>query len=98
MAISVEEVRHVAALCRLALPAAEEAALTEQLGRILDHVRRLQACDVTDVPPTAHVGGGLTLRPDEVRPSLAQEVAVANAPAARAGLFLVPRVVEEGSA
>jgi aspartyl-tRNA(Asn)/glutamyl-tRNA(Gln) amidotransferase subunit C len=100
MAISAAEVRHVAALCRLALRADEGEALAAELGRILEHVQRLQACDVEGVPPTSHVGElGDTLREDEVRDSLPQDVAVANAAAARAGLFLVPRVVEEaGSA
>jgi aspartyl-tRNA(Asn)/glutamyl-tRNA(Gln) amidotransferase subunit C len=100
MAISAAEVRHVAALCRLAVSEDEVEALAESLGRILEHVQRLQACDVTGVPPTSHVGElGDTLRDDEVRPSLDQDVAVGCAAAARAGLFLVPRVVEEaGSA
>jgi aspartyl-tRNA(Asn)/glutamyl-tRNA(Gln) amidotransferase subunit C len=96
LAISAAEVRHVAALCRLALPEGEVEALAATLGRILEHVQRLAECDVEGVPPTSHVVElGDTLRDDEVRPSLPQEAAVANAAAARGGLFLVPRVVEE---
>ena len=99
MAISAAEVRHVAALCRLAVPTEQEGALAADLGRILEHVQRLQACDVAGVPPTSHVGElGDTLREDEVRPSLAQDAAVANSAAARAGLFLVPRVVDDEAA
>ncbi len=99
MAISAADVRHVAALCRLAIPREQEEAVAESLGRILEHVQRLQTCDVEGVPPTSHVGElGDTLRDDEVCPSLPQEVAVANAAAARGGLFLVPRVVDGAGA
>lgn len=99
MAITAAEVRHVAALCRLGVAPDEVEALAGQLGRILEHVQRLQDCDVAEVPPTSHVGElGATLRDDAVRPSLPSERALANAPAARAGVFLVPRVVEEAPA
>jgi aspartyl-tRNA(Asn)/glutamyl-tRNA(Gln) amidotransferase subunit C len=99
MAIGAADVRHVAALCRLALPREQEEVVADGLGRILEHVQRLQTCDVEGVPPTSHVGElGDTLRDDEVRPSLPQATAVANAAAARGGLFLVPRVVDDGGA
>jgi aspartyl-tRNA(Asn)/glutamyl-tRNA(Gln) amidotransferase subunit C len=98
MAISAADVRHVAALCRLAIPREQEATVAESLGRILEHVQRLQTCDVTGVPPTSHVGElGETLREDEVCPSLPPEVATANAFATRSGLFLVPRVVDDAA-
>ncbi len=55
MAISREQVRHVASLARLALTAEEEAAFTEQLGHILAHFERLNDLETADVEPTAHI-------------------------------------------
>jgi aspartyl-tRNA(Asn)/glutamyl-tRNA(Gln) amidotransferase subunit C len=95
--ISLDEVRHVAALARLGLKEDELAGLAAELSRILDHVQRLAECDTAGVPPTAHVLAlrGVT-REDQVRPGLGREAALANAPAQLHGYFLVPRVVEEG--
>ena len=95
MAISVDEVRAVARLARLAAAEEDLPRYAAELGRILEHVARLQQLDVTDVPPTSSalaVGG--VAREDEPRPGLGAEAAVANAPAHHAGLFQVPRVVE----
>lgn len=97
MAIGVDEVRHVARLARLEVPAGQLERYADELGRILEHVARLQALDTAGVPPTANpleVGG--VSRADLPRPGVGPEAAVANAPAAHAGMFLVPRVVENG--
>ena len=48
-----------------------------------------------DVPPTAQaIPRANVLRPDEPRPSLSAEEALANAPAAADDRFLVARIVE----
>jgi aspartyl-tRNA(Asn)/glutamyl-tRNA(Gln) amidotransferase subunit C len=99
MPLTPADVRHVAALARLSLGDAEVAALTDEVGRILEHIERLRACDTEGVPPTAHAlsltaGREAGLRPDDPRPPLPVEAALANAPAAHRGFFLVPRVVE----
>ncbi len=95
MPLMADDVRHVAALARLELSAAEVDDLVRQLGRILQHIDRLRACDTEGVPPTALVLA-LTgaLRDDTPQPSLPVTEALANAPAAHSGFFLVPRVVE----
>lgn len=95
MAIGVEQVRHVARLARLAVPEQDLARYAEELGRILEHVARLQELDTREVPPTssALVVGGV-LRADQPRPGLDHEEAVDNAPAHHNGMFMVPRVVE----
>ena len=103
MPLSAGEVRHVAALARLALADAEVSALTDELGRILEHIEHLRQCDTDGLPPSAHAleltaSREVGLRPDDPRPSLAPEAALGNAPAERRGYFLVPRVVEGESA
>ena len=97
MAISRDDVLYVAQLSRISLPDAEAERFTEQLGRILDYVNQLDELDTTDVEEMSHPHGiKNVLRPDEVRPSLPPAEAVANAPQAKANMFRVPRVIDEG--
>ena len=96
MAIDREAVDHVARLARLDLTEDERGRMQVELTAILEHAEKIQALELDGVEATAHA---LPLRnvtrPDEVRPSLAQDVAVANAPAAEDGCFRVPRIIEE---
>ncbi len=97
MALSVEEVRRIAQLARLKLSAEEEARFAEQLSAILGYVEQLEALDVSGVEPMTHAlaaGEAAPLRPDEVRPSLPPEDALANAPAREGTWFKVPRIIE----
>ena len=67
----------------------------EQLGLILEHAARVQEVAAGDVPPTAQpVPRSNVFRPDEHRPGLTHEEAMANAPEAEDGRFKVPRIVE----
>jgi aspartyl-tRNA(Asn)/glutamyl-tRNA(Gln) amidotransferase subunit C len=93
--LTLPEVEHVALLARLELTAQEKTKLTEDLNVILEHFERLQELDTTDVEPTSHaIPMQNVFRADEVRPSLPREVILAEAPDAREGYFVVPRVVE----
>jgi aspartyl-tRNA(Asn)/glutamyl-tRNA(Gln) amidotransferase subunit C len=96
MPLSKDEVRHVAMLARIGLEPGDEEFYAEQLSGILDHIDRLQQLDTEDIPPTAQVVEiESRLRDDEPRPSLTQEEALANAPAAVNGFFRVPSIQEE---
>jgi aspartyl-tRNA(Asn)/glutamyl-tRNA(Gln) amidotransferase subunit C len=91
MAISRDEVLHVARLARLELGDAEVERFREQLSAILEAVSKVQELDLSDVPPTSHPLDVVNVwREDEPRPSLAREEALANAPAAQDGMFRVP--------
>jgi aspartyl-tRNA(Asn)/glutamyl-tRNA(Gln) amidotransferase subunit C len=97
MPLSLDEVRRVAALARLKLSAEEEQLFAGQLSAILDHVRALEALDVSGVPPMTHAlaeGEALALRPDALVPGLSPEQALANAPAREGTCFKVPRIIE----
>ena len=97
MAITPEEVRHVALLSRIALPDEEVERFTGQLDRILDYVNQLGELDTSAVEPMSHPHEVTNVfRPDEVREGLTPAEAVSNAPEARANMFLVPRVIDEG--
>jgi aspartyl-tRNA(Asn)/glutamyl-tRNA(Gln) amidotransferase subunit C len=92
--IRPEEVREIAMLSRLRLTDEEVASLTQDLDSILGYVAELAALDVASVEPMTHaVPFDCPLRPDEVRPSLPLEEALANAPRREASFFQVPRMV-----
>jgi aspartyl-tRNA(Asn)/glutamyl-tRNA(Gln) amidotransferase subunit C len=91
MAISREQVLHVARLARLALSEEEVERLGAQLGAILDAVSKVSELDLSDVPPTSHPLDLVNvLADDEPRPSWPREDVLANAPAVEDGAFRVP--------
>ena len=97
MALSLEEVRRIAALARLRLSAEEERVFQGQLSAILDHMAVLSELDVSGVEPMTHAlaaGEAPALRADEVRPGLSHEEALQNAPARDGTAFRVPRILE----
>ena len=97
MAISEEQVRHVALLARLSLSDEEVAAFGEDLNSVLDHIDTIQQLDLADVPPTAHALDVVNeMRADEIRPGLPRDEALANAPEAAEGAFVIPRIVGGG--
>lgn len=91
--ISREEVEHVARLARLRFEDEELERLQGELSAIIDYVRTLGELDLSELPPTAHaVALSNVLRPDEPRPCLSQEHALANGPVVAQGAFVVPRI------
>lgn len=95
MALSLEEVRKVAKLARLALSAEEEEKMRVQLSNILHEVERLQALDLSDVPPTLQATDlSSVFRPDVARPSLPREEILSNAPDKVDGFFRVKGIFE----
>lgn len=93
MALTTDEVKHVARLAGLHVSEAELETMRAQLSHILSYIDMLSEVDVSDVPPTAQVTELLNvMRADEVRPSLPREDVLANAPEQRAGMFQVKAV------
>ena len=101
MAITREDVLHVAALAELELTEAEIERLTEQLNDILAAVGKVSELDLADVPPTSHPLAVVNVfGADEPRPSLPLEDVFANAPEREQDYFRVPPTgaTEESSA
>ncbi|OGO16031.1 MAG: glutamyl-tRNA amidotransferase [Chloroflexi bacterium RBG_13_68_17] len=95
MALTLDEVRHIARLARLRLTPEEEARYREQLSAILDYAARLAQVDTASIPPTATVLPlHAPLRPDEPRPGLSAGQVLANAPASDGAMFRIPPVFE----
>ena len=95
MSDSEFDIKYVANLARIALTPEERARLGSQLGDILGYVKKLEELDISDVEPMSHaVPLDNVLRADEVQPSISNDEALANAPKAAKGLFVVPKIVE----
>jgi len=95
MSLSHEEVRKVALLARLELTDEELEEQVRHINALLEAFQALQALDVTGIEPTSHsIPLSNVLREDAVRPSLPREAVLRNAPEAREGLFVVPRILE----
>lgn len=89
--IDREQVLHVARLARLELSEPEVERMSAELSKVLDHIEKLSALALDDVPPTAHVVDvDSALRPDVPHVSLPPEVALASAPDVADGGFRVP--------
>jgi aspartyl-tRNA(Asn)/glutamyl-tRNA(Gln) amidotransferase subunit C len=95
MPLTRDDVRHVAMLARLGLEPGDEDFYADQLSAILAHIDRLSEVDTDAIPPTAQaVPLTNRMRDDVPRPGLTQEQALANAPEARDGMFVV-RAIQE---
>jgi aspartyl-tRNA(Asn)/glutamyl-tRNA(Gln) amidotransferase subunit C len=91
MAITRDEVLHVARLARLALTEEEVERLGGQLDAILEAVGKVAELDLSDVEPTSHpLDLANVWSEDEPRPSLSHDEVFANAPDREANFFKVP--------
>jgi aspartyl-tRNA(Asn)/glutamyl-tRNA(Gln) amidotransferase subunit C len=91
MAISRDEVVHVARLARLELTDEELDRFAGQLDAILEAVGKVSELDLSQVEPTLHpLALSNVWAEDEPRPSLEVEEALANAPDREDDAFRVP--------
>jgi aspartyl-tRNA(Asn)/glutamyl-tRNA(Gln) amidotransferase subunit C len=91
MAISRDEVVHVARLARLELTEEEVDRFAGQLDAILEAVGKVSELDLSEVEPTLHpLALSNVWAEDEPRPSLDVEEALANAPDREDDAFRVP--------
>ena len=96
MAITREEVLHVAKLASLELTDEEVERLTGELSAILEAVSKVSELDLADVPPTSHPYPLVNVvRDDVVRDAGIRDAVLAEAPAAEDGMFRVPPVLGE---
>jgi aspartyl-tRNA(Asn)/glutamyl-tRNA(Gln) amidotransferase subunit C len=93
MAVTREDVLHIAELARLGIDGARADALTKELSAILAHMEVLSQVDTASVPTTSEEGAvGTPLRPDVGVPPLMKGTLESFAPAMRDGFFIVPRL------
>jgi len=94
MDLPIEEVRQIARLAKLSFSESEEEILSQDMGRILDHVSTLNQVDTSSVGPMTHVHNPThVLRADAVEERLSHEDAFSNAPDSDGKYFRVPKVI-----
>lgn len=95
MSVSIEQVRHIAKLARIAMSDEEIERLAPELNNILGWVEQLGEVDTDGVEPsTAVIDQKLRLRDDVVNDGDVRDAVLANAPEAQHGFFAVPKVIE----
>jgi len=96
MSISITEVRHVARLARLELDESEILSLQGELNALIGHFADIQVIESSGIEPKSHaVAMQNVWSEDAPRSPLSRERAMRNAPVSRAGLFLVPAIIED---
>lgn len=95
MSIDRVEVKRIAELARLNIPAEDVDRVAAQLSSVLDFVATLNQLDLSGCEPTAFAPADAGLRADEPDSRrLSPDAATAAAPETEAHFFLVPPIVE----
>ena len=97
MAVSLDDVRHIAALARLGLSDDRARALMNELNGILGHMDVLSRVDTSALAPEAPANG-MPLRADAGPSDALLGALDRTAPSMRAGFFLVPRLATHETA
>lgn len=96
MSISLDEVRHAAKLARLDLDDLEMLALQSELNDLVGHFADIQAIDLSVADPLTHAIQLSNVWADDLaQPSLPREAVLRNSAVSRAGLFVVPTIIED---
>ncbi|HLD16480.1 MAG TPA: Asp-tRNA(Asn)/Glu-tRNA(Gln) amidotransferase subunit GatC [Coxiellaceae bacterium] len=96
MAVNRETLERVLQLAKLPKPEkAQESQLLEQFNTILTLIHRLDQVNTRTIQPLSHpFDDAQPLREDRVTESDQREAFQAIAPHTKAGLYLVPKVIE----
>jgi aspartyl-tRNA(Asn)/glutamyl-tRNA(Gln) amidotransferase subunit C len=95
MSVTIDTVKRVARLARIAVDDADAERMTGELTAILGFVEQLNEVDVSGVEPMTSVTPmEMKKRQDVVTDGDKAGDIVANAPATEENFFLVPKVVE----
>jgi aspartyl-tRNA(Asn)/glutamyl-tRNA(Gln) amidotransferase subunit C len=95
MALTLEDVKHVAHLARVAIDEAEARAVLSQINDVFKLIAEMQAVDTRGVEPMSHALDVVQrLREDSVTEADQHERFQQGAPQVEGGLYLVPKVIE----
>jgi len=96
MSLTPDDIRKIAHLAHLNLSESDIALYTPQLSNILHFIEQMNQVDTASVEPLAHpLDISQRLRPDEITEPNLREKYQHIAPQVDAGLYLVPKVIEE---
>jgi aspartyl-tRNA(Asn)/glutamyl-tRNA(Gln) amidotransferase subunit C len=92
MKISLE---HFSKLARLSLSEEEKVLFSNQIGKILDYMEKLNELDTEGIEPTSHIIAlNNVVRDDVLQQSLDSEDILSNAPDRADKFYRVPRIIE----
>ena len=98
MAITIQDVEHIAKLAKLEFTDTEKEKFTQQMNQILEYMEQLNSLDTSSIEPLSRVIElSNVFRADEVKPGVSTEDALKNAPAKNDQFFKVPKVIGEKS-
>lgn len=93
--ISIDQVKHVAHLARLAITEEEAEVFQKQLERIISFAEELNELDTENVEPTSHaLKMKNVMREDVPEKGLPREEVLKNVPEHQDGLIKVPSILE----
>lgn len=96
MSLTPEQVLKIAHLARLNLSADDITLYTPQLSKILDFIEHMNQIDTSNIAPLAHpLDLSQRLRDDSITEPDLRDKYQTIAPSVEAGLYLVPKVIEE---
>lgn len=82
MAITTQQIEHIAKLARLGITEQEKEKYAKELANILDYFKKLEQADTTDILPIKQITGLKNRTRDDIIDSFsAQETILDNAPA-----------------
>lgn len=94
--IQRSDIKKIAEAARLAITAEEEVEYQEYMIKMLSNFTKLESVNTQQVEEKIYsIPMENVLRADEIKPSLAKEQALRNAPDPIKGYFRVPRIMEE---
>jgi aspartyl-tRNA(Asn)/glutamyl-tRNA(Gln) amidotransferase subunit C len=93
VAVTIDDVQHIAALARISLTSERAATVMSELNAILVHMEVLGRVDTVGVQEAIGIGAqGMPVRADGAAPVALARSLDAFAPALRDGFLLVPRL------
>lgn len=96
MAITANEVKHVASLAKLEFTDEELQKFTGQMDEIINMVEQLGEVDTTDVPVTSTVTEEVNvMREDVAVKGTDRTLLMKNVPEEKDGLIKVPSIIDE---
>ncbi|MBR1540128.1 MAG: Asp-tRNA(Asn)/Glu-tRNA(Gln) amidotransferase subunit GatC [Clostridia bacterium] len=94
MAISKEEIIHIAKLASLNLSEEEIAKYANDMTDILEFAEIVNNLNTDDIKETVGINGEYNVfRKDEVKQSISKEELLKNAPSQDEGMFRIPKVI-----
>lgn len=96
MALTKNDIEHVAALARLELTEPEKEEFTRDLNAVFGLMEKLKRLDTAGMKPMSNpVPLQNVFRADTIQPSLGTDKVLANAPDRMGDFFKVPKILED---